>query len=91
MTNDYGTLNIIEKFQCAHSPSTNPREFVCTDDLLKFYNEWDHLISSAIELMKKVNQPLHDFLSKNQKSQLQNILEFKDQMPSILNNYFEEK
>jgi uncharacterized protein len=91
MTNDYGTLNIIEKFQCAHSPTTNHREFVCPDDLLKFHNEWDNLISSAFELMKNVNQPLNDFLSINQKSQLKNIVEFKEKIPSILNNYFEEK
>jgi hypothetical protein len=41
--------------------------------------------------MKNVNQPLNDFLSINQKSQLKNIFEFKEKIPSILNNYFEEK
>jgi hypothetical protein len=88
MTNDYGTLNIIEKFQCAHSPSTNPREFVCPDDLLNFHEKWDPMIDSAFSFLNKVTQPLENFLNGNQVKDIEDITKGTKQIPSILNNYF---
>ena len=88
ITNDYGTLNIIEKFQCAHSPSINHREFVCPDDLLRFHVEWDSMIESAFKSLHDVEQPLDSFLDKNQKSQITKIMNNEFKIPSVLNNYY---
>ncbi len=88
MTNDYGTLNIIEKFQCAHSPSTNHREFVCPDDLQRFHAKWDLMIDSAFSFINKVNQPLENFLSTDQTKEIENIKNGLKKIPSIIDNYF---
>ena len=89
MTNDYGTLNIIEKFQCAYSPSANHREFVCPDDLLNYHAKWDSMIGSAFAFLKEVNQPLENFLNHNQTREIEDITKGLKQIPSIINNYFQ--
>lgn len=89
ITNDYGTFNIIEPFKCANGP--HKREFVRPDDLKRFHQEWDALINSAMEHQPKVDQPLNKFLTKEQSEILQAINQKKRSVPSILENYFEDK
>lgn len=89
LTNDYGTLNIIESFKCANGP--HEREFVRPDDLKRFSVKWDQLITSAMEYQGKVNQPLKRFLTKEQQNTLSDIQANKIRVPSILNNYFDER
>jgi hypothetical protein len=88
ITNDYGTLNIIEPFECAHGP--HEREFVRPDDLKKFYPKWDVLVNSAIDYAPKVDQPLNKFLTSQQKLKLNDIHMKKIPMPSMIENYFDE-
>jgi hypothetical protein len=88
ITNDYGTLNIIEKFQCAHSPSINHREFVCPDDLLRFHEHWDALIESAFQSFDGIEQPLDCFLDRHQKLQISKIMTKELAIPSTLTNYY---
>lgn len=89
LTNDYGTLNIIEAFKCANGP--HEREFVRPDDLKRFFVKWDLLINSAMVHRPKVGQPLTRFLTKAQITILKDIEEGKTSVPSVLNNYFEDK
>ena len=89
LTNDYGTLNIIEAFKCANGP--HEREFVRPDDLKRYSVKWDQLINSAMEFQPKVNQPLKRFLSGQQQSTLGEIHARKIRVPSILDNYFAER
>ena len=89
LTNDYGTLNIIEAFKCAKGP--HEREFVRPDDLKRYSIKWDQLITSAMELRPKVNQPLGRFLTKEQKETLREIEARRTRVPSILENYFTER
>jgi hypothetical protein len=89
LTNDYGTLNIIEAFQCANGP--HEREFVRPDDLKRYSIKWDQLITSAMEFQPKVNQPLNRFLTKKQHSTLADIHARNIRVPSILENYFIER
>lgn len=89
LTNDYGTLNIIEAFKCANGP--HKREFVRPDDLKRFSVKWDQLINSAMEFQPKVNQPLKRFLTIEQVDTLNDIQAHKIRVPSILENYFEDK
>lgn len=89
LTNDYGTLNIIEAFKCANGP--HEREFVRPDDLKRYSVKWDQLINSAMEYHSKVNQPLSRFLSDQQKTTLADIQARNIRVPSILENYFAER
>ena len=86
ITNDYGTFNIIEPFQCAHGP--HEREFVRPDDLIRFHEIWDNQIQNAFSLQGQVIQPLLKFLSKDQISQLGKISSGSVQMPSVKDNFF---
>lgn len=88
ITNDYGTLNIIEKFQCAHSPSINHREFVCPDDLLRLHVQWDTLIESAFQSLPGIEQPLVNFLTDEQKQDIELITKGPKKIPSIFQNFF---
>ena len=88
ISNDYGTLNIIEKFQCAHSPSINHREFVCPDDLSRFHAQWDALIKSAFQSLHGIEQPLVNFLTHEQKQEMALIIKGEKNIPSILENFF---
>jgi uncharacterized protein len=88
ITNDYGTLNIIEAFKCANGP--HEREHVRPDDLVRFYAKWDELVNSAMDFQAKVEQPLSKFLTNQQKTSLDAIHMKKIPVPSILENYFED-
>ena len=89
ITNDYGTLNIIEQFKCANGP--HEREFVKPDDVTRFHKEWDALINEAMMRQPLVEQPLHKFLEEEQVTKLEMIKNKKIPVPSILENYFEDK
>ena len=89
ITNDYGTLNIIEPFKCANGP--HERETVKPDDLTRFYAEWDDLINLAMKNQNKVNQPLQKFLTNEQMENLKKIHYGEMKVPSIIENYFADK
>jgi uncharacterized protein len=89
ITNDYGTFNIIEPFVCANGPHS--RESVKPDDLKRFYKVWDEQIYEAMMFHNIVTQPLEKFLTKEQNERLDKIHGGEMQMPSILENYFEDK
>lgn len=87
ITNDYGTLNILESFKCANGPYKN-RKDVNPDDLIHYYKVWDKLIESAMLKVKDVKQPLSHFLSPEQKTNLEKITLGQMPLPSILENYY---
>lgn len=87
ITNDYGTLNIIEPFQCALGP--HEREFVRPDDLKRFHLVWDELINKAMKRESLVDQPLAKFLSPDQQSELSSIRDGQKQMPSLLSIFYD--
>lgn len=89
ITNDYGTFNIIEPFTCANGP--HKRETVKPDDLKRFYREWDELVNEAMMYQNIVSQPLNKFLTVEQKKDLEDVHSGKKSLPSVLENYFEDK
>lgn len=89
ITNDYGTLNIIEPFECGDG--THKRKVVLPDDLLHFHSEWDQLILSAMEHHAAVAQPLNKFLDSDQVIKLRDIHGGRTLMPSILEVYYKGK
>jgi hypothetical protein len=89
ITNDYGTLNIIEPFECANGP--HEREFVRPDDLIRFHSKWDELVTQAMVFQAKVKQPLDKFLTKAQRATLDSIHLKRIPIPSMIDNYYKEK
>jgi hypothetical protein len=86
ITNDYGTLNIIEPFKCKRNSSS--RDEVRPNDLQYFFQEWDKQIESASKLISKVEQPLKNMLTHDQTRQLNLVSRGEIKFPSILENFF---
>jgi hypothetical protein len=86
ITNDYGSFNIIEPFECAWGP--HERQFVRPDDLTRYYQEWDNQIAEAMKNSGKIEQPLSLLLSLDQKNKLKDFSEGRIKIPSVLENYY---
>jgi hypothetical protein len=71
LTDDYGTLNLDEPFQC---PCRAPRcrGQVMPDDPLRHAAEWDRLIADAFPEIARVEQPLWDLVEE--KTALKQVL-----------------
>jgi hypothetical protein len=87
MTNDYGTLNVIESFECANGPSLN-RDMVCPDDLKLFYSAWDMQISASFACIEDHAQPLASFLATKQSEEIKLIRQGIKPTPSVLGNLY---
>lgn len=57
LTDDYGTLNIDEPFECISEEGTE-RKLVYPDDLLTYYEKWDQQVLSALQHVHDVEQQL---------------------------------
>ncbi|MEH7123389.1 SET domain-containing protein [Bacillus sp. JJ1773] len=57
LTDDYGTLNIDEPFECIPEDGTERKE-VYPDDLLYYSEEWDQKVMEALRNLYEVKQPL---------------------------------
>jgi uncharacterized protein len=57
LTDDYGSLNIDEPFECIPEEGTN-RNKVYPDDLLYYSEEWDQKVIEALKHFYEVKQPL---------------------------------
>lgn len=89
LTNDYGTFNIIEAFECANGPNQE-RDFVRPDDLTRHYKVWDEQIAQAFPDVANLPQPLGKFLTFQQTEKINSITNGKESMPSVLVNYWHE-
>lgn len=87
ITNDYGTLNIIEAFEPRFEGG--PRTMVYPDDLLRYANTWDKKIAMAMEQFKHVEQPLYRFLNEKTRQRLEQICSGKKQLGSIRSCYYD--
>ena len=61
LTDDYGTLNIDEPFDCFPEDGTE-RTRVYPDDLLRYHEEWDIVVIDALQHFNKVEQPLQPLI-----------------------------
>lgn len=86
ITNDYGTFNIIEAFECASGP-THERDMVSPDDLVRYHKTWDEQIAAVFHYISEVNQPLGKFLTNEQNQKITNIKNGSP-IPSVLENFF---
>jgi hypothetical protein len=84
ITDDYGTLNPEEPFDCLCG-SKNCRGRVLPDDPLRHAPEWDALIARAFPAIAKVEQPLWDLVSE--KPAVEQVLAGNATLPSCLTHY----
>jgi hypothetical protein len=89
LTDDYGYLNITTPFE-AFDEGTE-RKIVYPDDLKNYHQVWDKKIAAVFPKIKQVNQPLHHILSKKVQCQIEDVLNGKAPLASILYNYYQEQ
>lgn len=87
VTNDYGTLNVIEAFVCAKD-TDHERSHVYPDDLARHYQAWDKKIAEAFQFIMQRPQPLERLLTKGQKEEIEKIHRGEMDLPSIKNNLY---
>lgn len=83
LTNDYGSLNILEPFHACDEGSE--RKVVYPDDLARHYADWDRQLEAAFESVNEVAQPLRNLLSEEQWDTASHIAGKRKPMDSILN------
>ncbi|MBN2685497.1 MAG: SET domain-containing protein [Pontiellaceae bacterium] len=86
LTNDYGTLNIIEPFEAFDEG--HHRVVVYPDDLEKYHMEWDALLTEAFPSISDVEQPLRFLISDKTWETCLRIADGTEPMRSILDCYY---
>lgn len=89
LTDDYGYLNIPYPFRAADEGTK--RKIVYPNDLVKYYKVWDKKIQKVFGKINLNEQPLKGLIKDELWNKIQNIIEGKEPMESILNNYYDEK
>jgi hypothetical protein len=84
MTDDYGTLNIEEPFDCLCGLMAC-RGRILPDDPVHNVPAWDALIAHAFPAIARVDQPLWDLV--REKAEVQQVLAGESKMPSSLIHY----
>lgn len=82
LTNDYGTLNILEPFEPVDEG--HARKTVQPDDLKQHYSDWDKKLTAAFGCLRHVDQPLRDVISEEKWNTCLRISEGKEPVASIL-------
>lgn len=88
LTDDYGYLNIMTPFRGIDEGTK--RKTVYPDDLVKYYKVWDNKIKKVFKKITKLEQPLKILLDTYTWEQIERIVEGKEEMESILSNYYSE-
>ena len=64
LTDDYGTLNIDEPFECILEEGTD-RKKVYPNDLLYYHEEWDRKVIESFKHLYEVKQPLFNLVRED--------------------------
>ena len=86
LTDDYGTLNLDEPFDCLPEPGTN-RSRVMPDDLLRYYRQWDEVAVEAFARFNHVEQPLLHLVRPKHLKIIRGITEQRRSLDSIISLY----
>ena len=87
ITNDYGTLNIIESFE--PYDEGHERKMVHPNDLMVYWQEYDKQILQAIKNIGKKEQPLWSLIPDKTQKTIGNIINGSENLLSILNCYYQ--
>jgi uncharacterized protein len=88
LTDDYGYLNIKDPFT-AEDEGTE-RKIVYPDDLVRYYKVWDAQILKVFGKINAYEQPLRVLIKDELWDKVQKIIAGKQQIDSILNNYYDD-
>ncbi len=87
LTDDYGYLNVTTPFRPVDEGTK--RKVVYPDDLPNFYKSWDKKIKKVFPDIIRLKQPLKPLMSVERWNKVHSIIEGREEMESILKNYFE--
>jgi uncharacterized protein len=88
LTDDYGYLNIKDPFTAADEGTE--RKIVYPDDLVRYYKVWDEKILKVFGKINAYEQPLRVLIKDELWDKVQKIIAGKQQIDSILNNYYDD-
>ena len=88
LTDDYGYLNIKDPFT-AEDEGTE-RKIVYPDDLVRYYKVWDEKIIKVFGKINAYEQLLRILIKDELWDKVQKIIAGKQQIDSILNNYYDD-
>lgn len=86
LTDDYGTLNLDEPFDCLPEAGTN-RTRVMPDDLLRYYPIWDEIAAAAFQQFNQVEQPLKYLIRSEHMATIRGITEKGRSLDSVIHLY----
>lgn len=89
LTDDYGYLNISEPFKAIDEGTG--RDTVYPDDLLKYHDKWDQQLNEAFLEFRDIEQPLLRLVPAEVLDKINEQLEKKEPLDSILKLYYHEK
>lgn len=87
LTDDYGYLNISSPFRGIDEGTK--RKVVYPDDLLKYYKIWDKKIERVFGKITELEQPLKEILPADIWNKVKRINLGREELDSILANYYE--
>jgi hypothetical protein len=88
LTDDYGYLNVMSPFRPVDEGTE--RKVVYPDALPNFYKSWDKKIKKVFPDIIEQEQPLKPIISDELWETIHSIIEGREEMESILKNYFKE-
>ncbi|WP_373075322.1 SET domain-containing protein [Zeaxanthinibacter enoshimensis] len=89
LTDDYGYLNIQAPFRGIDEGTR--RKTVYPDDLPRYYKSWDKKIGAVFYRIPDLDQPLKPLLKTKVLKQIEAVFSGKEELASILNNYYKEQ
>ena len=88
LTDDYGYLNIKDPFTAVDEGTE--RKIVYPDDLVMYYKVWYEKILKVFGKINAYEQPLRVLIKDELWDKVQKIIAGKQQIDSILNNYYDD-
>lgn len=86
LTDDYGTLNVDEPFECLPEEGS-ARARVMPDDLLHYHQQWDEIAAEAFRNFNHVEQPLKHLIRPEHQEKIRAIAEQRADLDSIIHLY----
>lgn len=86
LTDDYGTLNLDEPFDCLPEEGTD-RTRVMPDDLLHYHQRWDRIAEEAFRSFHQVKQPLGFLIRPKHREKIRAIVEQQAPIDSLVHLY----
>jgi hypothetical protein len=87
LTDDYGYLNVENPFRGVDEGTE--RKVVFPDDLLNYHQVWDEKLQQVFGRIVNLYQPLLPFIGESLWKKVQNIVSGREEMDSILKNYYQ--